>query len=335
MAFLARRRAFLLTRALLLLLASSTRCAEQPPAEEQEQLWDSARRALKKGLHNKAFEAYSSLSKSLGPPDAVHWEKHPDKRLELQEGLCLSAARLRKEQVAIGACEAAGGAVRGGKRASVGMLMALGEAKFFDGKWEEAGAYFAQAEAQARRGDAVKQEREAAEARGRAEVRMFVSFGRQRGRPAATSLLSKSRKKVEEALVECAATAACKAVGTTTTTTTVGSTAAGPQHISSYSSSEVPPGTASSGPLYVRDAQTRYLRLAGSPLKSRFLPHPSPRLGGRQPMCEGGPGAARRGAPLTTRALGACRREPMTIQRAASAREEAATARHPPSAASD
>lgn len=236
MASLARRRAFLLTRALLLLLAS-TRCAEQPPAEEQEQLWESARRALKKGLHNKAFEAYSSLSKSLGPPDAVHWEKHPDKRLELQEGLCLSAARLRKEQVAIGACEAAGGAVRGGKRASVGMLMALGEAKFFDGKWEEAGAYFAQAEAQARRGDAVKQEREAAEARGRAEVRMFVSFGRQRGRPAATSLLSKSRKKVEEALVECAATAACKAVGTTTTTTTVGSTAAGALHTASRSDS--------------------------------------------------------------------------------------------------
>ena len=42
---------------------------------------------------------------------------------------------------------------------------------------------------------------------------MFVSFGRQRGRPAATSLLSKSRKKVEEALVECAATAACPLTG--------------------------------------------------------------------------------------------------------------------------
>ena len=53
--------------------------------------------ALRKGLHHKAFEHYRAFHKSLGRAAHEH--------AELQEGLCVCAARLRKEKVAITACE--------------------------------------------------------------------------------------------------------------------------------------------------------------------------------------------------------------------------------------
>ncbi len=53
--------------------------------------------ALRKGLHHKAFEHYRAVHKSLGKEAHGH--------TELQEGLCVCAARLRKEKVAITACE--------------------------------------------------------------------------------------------------------------------------------------------------------------------------------------------------------------------------------------
>ena len=53
--------------------------------------------ALRKGLHHKAFEHYKAAWKT-DPRSAYE-------HVELQEGLCVCAAKLKKEKTAVTACE--------------------------------------------------------------------------------------------------------------------------------------------------------------------------------------------------------------------------------------
>ena len=69
---------------------------EQKPAGPDEDL-HAGRRALSKGLHNKAYNHLKNVHKAYGKDAYDH--------AELQEGLCVCAAKLKKERVAITACE--------------------------------------------------------------------------------------------------------------------------------------------------------------------------------------------------------------------------------------
>ena len=57
---------------------------------------ENARSALKKGMHNKAFEKFRELYRA----DPVAAWAHA----EVQEGLCVCSAKLKKEKVAASAC---------------------------------------------------------------------------------------------------------------------------------------------------------------------------------------------------------------------------------------
>jgi len=244
----------------LLLVAAG---AQQESPTQADQL-EVGRRALQRGLHNKAYEALLSFHGTL-PPHAA-WA-----HAELQEGMCLSAARLRKEKAAISACANATALRSPGKKMSVSLLMAVGEARLSAGAAAEAAEYFGQAEALARRGDAVRHEKEAAAARQRAESAMFSSFSRRPGRPAGKPLGGKELElQWEDALFLCTRTPGCKAVS--------GPLLKGPQHLTQrtvmhgsadvVSDSQLP--SSKRHVTYVLDAPNAYKQLPGALLPTMF-----------------------------------------------------------------
>ena len=85
--------------------------------------------ALRKGLHHKAFEHYRTVHRHMTSDAYDH--------TELQEGLCVCAAKLRKEKVAVSACANATSLRErsaSSPPAPLPLLMAQGEAKLFAGE---------------------------------------------------------------------------------------------------------------------------------------------------------------------------------------------------------
>ena len=168
----------------------------------------SGHKALKKGFHQKAFDHYKAVHRGLRTAAYEH--------AELQEGLCVCAAKLRKEKVAITAC---GNASSIRERFAsplpppLPLLMAQGEAKLFADDAMGARSTFRQALRKAETGEAFRLEKEAREAVRRAEGRLFVSYSRQRGMSGGVSLRSSSFPSLADALTACAAERSCKALG--------------------------------------------------------------------------------------------------------------------------
>ena len=162
--------------------------------------------ALRKGLHHKAFDHYKTVHRGLSTEAYEH--------SELQEGLCVCAAKLRKEKVAVSACENAS-ALRSSSSPPppLPLLMAQGEAKLFAGEPMAARATFRAAAAEAARKEALRLEKDAREAVRRAEGRLFVSFRRQRGFIAEGSLRTSAFALLADALEACTAEPACKSLG--------------------------------------------------------------------------------------------------------------------------
>ena len=88
-------------------------------AEEGTELSE-AKRALSRGLHHSA---YDKLRKVYRASPSAAWE-----HAELQEALCIAAAKLRKQTVAISACANAS-ALRSSTGRSIVFVMALGEVR--------------------------------------------------------------------------------------------------------------------------------------------------------------------------------------------------------------
>ena len=193
-------------------LAAAPKSSSQKPDEPGENL-NAGHQALKKGLHHKAYEHYKLVHRA--------YKREAYDHTELQEGLCVCAAKLKKESVAITACENAT-ALRAGDAARRGaappppplhLLMAMGEAKLFASEPAAAREHFREAERSAAARDALRHEKEARDAIKRAEGKLFTSFSRQRGACTSKGLLKKRFGSLAEALEECAASPACKAVG--------------------------------------------------------------------------------------------------------------------------
>ena len=186
--------------ALLLLLAARAR-AEGAPGDVAGALAD-AKRQLARGMHRSAYDA---LRRAYRVDPTAAWAHR-----ELQEGLCMAAAKLRKEQVAITACANAS-TLRGATRArakDIPLLLALGEARLFADDATAATTHFAAAQKLAVDGEAMRLEKQATEALERALGRTYASFSRRRGaiggEPLATVKLP-----LAEALLECTRTAGC------------------------------------------------------------------------------------------------------------------------------
>ena len=133
----------------------------------------------------------------------------------------MCAARLKKEKVAITACENAT-ALRASEAAAssappppppLTLLMAKGEASLFADEPLAAREHFRAAARRAADGDALRQEKEARDALRRAEGRLFVSFTRQRGRCTGKPLKSHTYYTVADALKACSGVRGCRAVG--------------------------------------------------------------------------------------------------------------------------
>ena len=195
----------------LLLFSSLFVCAQQPSTHTEDLA--AARAALKKGLHQKAYKHLSAAHGALKKADPQDAYGHA----ELQEGLCVCAAKLRKERVAITACENATTlhqrAGSGGR--SLPLLMAKGEAALFVGNPLAARELFREAERVAAQGESLRLEKDAREALLRAEGRLFSSFSRQRGRLSTTKgfLRKTTYASVVDALVACVELPSCRAVG--------------------------------------------------------------------------------------------------------------------------
>ena len=93
--------------------------AARTRAEEGTELSE-AKRALSRGLHHSA---YDKLRKVYRASPSAAWE-----HAELQEALCIAAAKLRKQTVAISACANAS-ALRPSTGRSIVFVMALGEVR--------------------------------------------------------------------------------------------------------------------------------------------------------------------------------------------------------------
>ena len=165
-----------------------------------------AHKALRKGLHHKAYEHYRSAWRT-SPHTAFD---HP----ELQEGLCVCAAKLKKERVAITACENAS-AIRAKSDLPPPPLhlhMAQGEAALFDNKPAVAREHFRLAAEAAAKGEALRQEKEARDAIKRAEGQFYASFSRQRAKCTSPEIRRKAFTTIADALAECASERKCAAV---------------------------------------------------------------------------------------------------------------------------
>ena len=170
---------------------------------------ENARSALKKGMHNKAFEKFRELYRA----DPVAAWAHA----EVQEGLCVCSAKLKKEKVAASACANASDLFAAEQRAvPLALALAVGEARLMAGDAAAAAAAFRDAVGIATRGEALRQEKEARDGLRRAERQLFASFSRQRGSVAPTSFSTKLGTQVVESIAEaieaCADTAGCRAV---------------------------------------------------------------------------------------------------------------------------
>ena len=150
------------------MLAFAALLALASTAEDADPLKAGAK-ALGKGLHHKAFEHFRTAHRALGGQSA--WE-----HAELQEGLCVCAAKLRKEKVAVSACHNAS-SLRSGDElpqrrvgASHSLLMAQGDARLMADPPDALGAWgiYRLAAKVAVRGESVRLERESRAAHKRA-----------------------------------------------------------------------------------------------------------------------------------------------------------------------
>ena len=188
-------------------LAASAAGGPDSSSSTREEHLSEGHKALRKGLHHKAFDHYRSA-----------WRHHPQsahEHAELQEGLCVCAARLKKERVAITACENAT-AIRAksddAPPPSLHLRMAQGEAALFNNQPVVAREHFRLAAQAAASGEALRQEKDARDAIKRAEGRMYSSYTRQRGKCESAELRKKVVFDVADALNECASDRACRAV---------------------------------------------------------------------------------------------------------------------------
>ena len=180
------------------------------PTEDLEATLSAAKSAQRKGFHQKAYDHYKKAHRQLSGQSA--WE-----HTELQEGLCVCAARLRKEKVAITACENAT-QLRASSPSSppLSLLMAQGEAKLFAEEPVSARVHFKHALKKAASGEALRLEKGARDALRRAEGRLFSSYSRQRGVCAGKVLLTSTYPMLADALDACTSLRGCKAVGVST-----------------------------------------------------------------------------------------------------------------------
>ena len=95
------------------LLVSPYAAAAKKEALPPDEALSAGHTALRKGLHHKAYEHYKTYWR--------HDPKSAFNHVELQEGLCVCAAKLRKEKVAITACDNAT-AIRAGEAAKRGAV---------------------------------------------------------------------------------------------------------------------------------------------------------------------------------------------------------------------
>ena len=195
--------------AMLGLLCAAPAADDATSANADVATLENARSALKKGMHNKAFEKFRELYRA----DPVAAWAHA----EVQEGLCVCSAKLKKEKVAASACANASDLFAAEQRAvPLALALAVGEARLMAGDAAAAAAAFRDAVGIATRGEALRQEKEARDGLRRAERQLFASFSRQRGSVAPTSFSTKLGTQVVESIAEaieaCADTAGCRAV---------------------------------------------------------------------------------------------------------------------------
>ena len=115
------------------LLANAAEQGTSPNPASRETMLSDGHKALRKGLHHKAYEYFRSAWRH-SPEEAV-------KHIGLQEGLCVCSAKLKKETVAITACnnvtairsESASSTARSRIHAK-DLRMAQGEAALFENK---------------------------------------------------------------------------------------------------------------------------------------------------------------------------------------------------------
>ena len=262
---------------ILVLLAPAHLPARKPAPADADvgTLLSSAHHALKKGFHQKAFDHYRTVHRSLSSEAYEH--------AELQEGLCVCAARLRKEKVAISAC---GNASALRERSSspspppLPLLMAQGEAQLFASEPLAARSTFRAALRAAEAGEAFRLEKEARDAVRRAEGRLFVSFSRQRGAIVhGTALRTSSFASLTDALQACAAERWCKALSANLLTASKAN--AKVVRVTLYNSTivssdaEQPPSARSMS--YVRDAPEHgYASFPASTLDLKLYPRSTP-----------------------------------------------------------
>ena len=162
--------------------------------------------ALNKGLHHKAFDHFKTAHRARGQAAWDHGE--------LQDGLCVCAAKLKKEKVAVSACLNST-ALRPGDKAPHSLLMARGEASLMGERPDAHAAWrhFRVAVHVAARGEALRHEREAREALRRSESRLYASFAKVKGVLASAERVGGSSVVgAVEALAGCVAQPDCRAV---------------------------------------------------------------------------------------------------------------------------
>ncbi len=153
--------------------SSEHKADDKPPSSLEDEL-AAASRHLKKGFFSKAYTILQQLHATLDERAYSH--------RELQEYLCICATKLRKEAEAITACANTTVLTPPSAKRHVLLVMAQGEARLYADDPEVAHDLFSEAEALARKGDALRHEKEAREAQQRARRHIerrsgFVSFG--------------------------------------------------------------------------------------------------------------------------------------------------------------
>ena len=189
-----------------LLAGQSVSSGDRGDSQDSKSSLAHGHEALRKGFHHKAFKHYREHHRAN--PQAS-WSD-----AALQEGLCVCAAHLKKETVAVSACANAT-AIRAQAPSpppSFPLLMAQGEAMLFADQPDEARTHFHNAAHTAARGESVKREKTARAAVKRAEGRIFASFSRQRGAITQLPLRSSKFPTLADALDACATERLCRAI---------------------------------------------------------------------------------------------------------------------------